>query len=1023
MFTEQNRVLYTTAAAQSPGLYPDLLFSAADGSYTCLPPVAAGKYQVSLDGTDWLLFLPSDLTEGSLNADPAAGKAWTERDGVVSYLDFRTITPDERSGLVLENTVNAPYEALKVFGKSGQKAKWNQAEGVTTQIQETGYNLLDCEAEWLPVGNDGEKGITNIVTGKGSVSFDFDGNGVPYLENQKAIHLKAGSYYVSGLNSGSLDSVGFSGISEPLWNSCNGVITVPEEGDYKFYIYPMSYAHSMTISNLMIVEGDTSKTYQEYGYSKPSPAYPSALTSHISAGSYQIPTSNGIYEVTLTEDLRGLDDTYRDFIRFDSVSGTGYLEQNTLLVRMTRANLAPYRNTSDVTYRFSGTSDFAKYLLKTNANAAILCNRLKRYHLTSELLANDIVGVSNYTESGMAYNNVYIFLSKSDIGITADDTADTMQEKAYTYLDENPLYILVGGYSYREELTFTKVESSTLPVLPWTAYGRNLLDIERLKGCLDSYPNGAEVTYLDNGYRLKNETDTVSGWQFGWQKNINPIKLEPNTDYTVSFDYKVISGNTWGRLGLCRNFIGTGSADFLVQAQCNADGRYSASFNSGDCDTVYLFMNLNNSSTAVPLEKEYTNIMLCKGSATAYEPFNPTPPEALEVSPDYPQKIYDLSDVTMTSRGRNLFDKSWINNIGSGRNEYHEGNGVYSMNYPSYYAVKSCINDPFPKIEAGSYILSFDCMIQTNTQNKKEVMVGIREAPLGAYLNTAQYFTLNENEVWEKVTVPFSVTEESKYALCIQPSGVKDYSATVYFKNIQIVKGTYTAETLLPFDSYRCTEAEIGLALPCVKLNNGANGYYTHTDAEGNRYLGDYIYKDGNKVYHVKNIETREFTGNETIGNYVHSGLVNKKFYVFQIFGTNVKTYYEENGIKKHWNYTSMMSSSIPVKWMFECNGDWCLCTGCTPGNWANCLLLGLPKTEVDKMAGDDVNAKGKAYWKSLFENGFSCTVKYITEPVTTDITDTELGQDFLNLKTAPYYTKLFADKEIGGISATYKHF
>ena len=118
-----------------------------------------------------------------------------------------------------------------------------------------------------------------------------------------------------------------------------------------------------------------------------------------------------------------------------------------------------------------------------------------------------------------------------------------------------------------------------------------------------------------------------------------------------------------------------------------------------------------------------------------------------------------------------------------------------------------------------------------------------------------------------------------------------------------------------------------------------------------------------------------------------------------------------------------MMSSSIPVRWMFGCDGDWCLCTGSTPGNWANNILLGLPKTEVDKMAGDDVNAKGKSYWKSLFENGFSCTVKYIKEPVTTDITDTELGQNLLNLKTAPYYTKLFTDKETGGVRSLYKTF
>ena len=72
-------------------------------------------------------------------------------------------------------------------------------------------------------------------------------------------------------------------------------------------------------------------------------------------------------------------------------------------------------------------------------------------------------------------------------------------------------------------------------------------------------------------------------------------------------------------------------------------------------------------------------------------------------------------------------------------------------------------------------------------------------------------------------------------------------------------------------------------------------------------------------------------------------------------------------------------------------------------------------------MPGENVADRGTAYWASMFENGFTCAVQFIQEPVTTDITSTELGQAVLALKTAPYYTELFADKETGGLQAVYK--
>ena len=524
----------------------------------------------------------------------------------------------------MEKTVNAPYEALKVFGKSEQKAKWYQAEGVTTQVQEDGYNLLDCNVEWEPSAEN--QGISNIQSGVGSISFDYlhDHSNYPYIRTKGTMHLKPGIYTISGIASGDpLDSVGFSQ-GEPdgyrqVVGDCNGTITIETEGDYRFYVYPMGEDRlaSYELTNLMVTEGDTSKTYQEYGYSKPSPAYPSELTSHISAGSYQIPTENGIYEVTLTEDLRGLDDTYRDFIRFDSVSGTGYLENNTQLVRLTRSNTNPYRNDSDVTYRLQGAAVLRDTIPKTNSSAPVFCNRLKRYHLTSELVANDIVGVSNYTESGMAYNNVYIFLSKSDIGITADDTDDTMKAKAYDYLDANPFYVVVHAYKTRVPLTFTKVESSTFPVLPWTAYGKQLIPFEP--------------------YETNSTGSTIKDW--------------PSPPFVLGETY-YFGG------GVCDDGTAINSNNSALIILKDGTQVYNKSPNRAititedllGADTIRLY---TNTSIAGKIVTQFTG-ELGGSYSGSYEPFNPTPPESLTPSPDYPHQIYDLKDVTVTSRGKTL---------------------------------------------------------------------------------------------------------------------------------------------------------------------------------------------------------------------------------------------------------------------------------------------------------------------------------------------------------------------------------
>lgn len=818
----------------------------------------------------------------------------------------------EGQELELSNTYNDSYEDLKVFGKSEQKAKWHQAEGKTTQIQETGYNLLDCEDEWtttiIPI-NSGDISVTNIQTGKGCVSFAAEGTIADYVEvtKQTPINLTAGEYYVTYNSNMGIDNISW-GSGDQFIVVGEHVITIPEDGDYTFSICLADCMGDVTVDNLMIAEGNTSKTYQEYGYSKPSPAYPSELTSHIPAGSYQITTENGIYEVTLTEDLRGLDDTYRDFIRFDSVSGTGYLENNTLLVRMTRSNLAPYRNASDVTYRFSGTSAFAKYLPKTNANAAILCNRLKRYHLTSELLANDIVGVSNYTESGMAYNNVYIFLSKSDIGITADDTADTMQEKAYTYLDENPLYILVGGYPYREELTFTKVESSTLPVLPWTAYGINLFDGVFESGFYTSEGDAVATNYI---------------------RSANYIPVQPNTQYHF-LNNKEDDTFLWYDGG--KNFISEVS-DLSSPSPANA--RYLRFYFYGTDKT--------------------TEYIICSGEMpTVYEPFNSTPPESLTPSPDYPRQIYDLKDVTVTSRGKNLFSGGNIT-----LNQY--------ANNVTEYVDMTCL-------KAGkTYTWRCDYEVVSGTENDNIGNLYLYNSGLTKWVR----FSIGTAK---QIPADWDFTNN---IMTLYGSG-GDGNRITNITNAMFVEG----DTVSFVDGYRCTYATIPLTLRSC----GDDKDHTVSD---NQAVNLYEY--------IKEIVI-DGALNNFVCNVVGSASSQACSFFVKYNGTNYDRLKAGSTISNTHGFTAVPKSDsgnylpyITIPWS----------------------VLGLTSAPTTSEA----NEAAKSYCAEQNALGTPLIMRYVLyTPVETEITDT-WAQDLLGLKTAPYYTKLFADKETGGLSVTYKQF
>ena len=174
-----------------------------------------------------------------------------------------------------------------------------------------------------------------------------------------------------------------------------------------------------------------------------------------------------------------------------------------------------------------------------------------------------------------------------------------------------------NGVKTRTPLTFTKVESSTLPVLPWTAYGKQLIHFEPY---VTNSTGGTTKDWLAPPFVL-GETYYFGGGVCDDGTAIN----SNNSAFIILKDGVQVYNKSPNRaITITEDLLGA--------------------------DTVRLY---TNSSLVGKTVTQFTG-ELGSSYSGSYEPFNPTPPESLIPSPDYPQQIYDLSDVTVTSRGKTL---------------------------------------------------------------------------------------------------------------------------------------------------------------------------------------------------------------------------------------------------------------------------------------------------------------------------------------------------------------------------------
>lgn len=357
-----------------------------------------------------------------------------------------------------------------------------------------------------------------------------------------------------------------------------------------------------------------SEVYQNYmagtNLNMPSPEDPSPVVSNLPAGTYKYTSTDGIYEFTLDEELRGIGASV-DRIVFDRVSKQGKLER---------------RVGKKV---FDGTESW--YIFYNGVALGSWCGRLDGKlgdnKVAKGYLSNyfkEFAGSSNDLNSDGKFITYYLHNTNWIIMQHPTLRNDLTSWKAWLsslYSSGSPLYVIyILEKITTTPLTFTKVSSSTKTEVPMTfftstpslEYPAQVWDgggkvVSRGKNLFDS--NRVPMNYgvisesFENGYKIY--STAPNAWAYCWFNFI----LKPRTTYRVS--YKL--SNSYGFPGCdVYSYNNTQPIVGTYIFTTPVDGKVS----------IRLWSNM--SANKVISGATYTDIQLEEGStATAYEPYKP----------------------------------------------------------------------------------------------------------------------------------------------------------------------------------------------------------------------------------------------------------------------------------------------------------------------------------------------------------------------------------------------------------------
>lgn len=430
-----------------------------------------------------------------------------------------------------------------------------------------------------------------------------------------------------------------------------------------------------------------SEVYQNYlagtSLNTPSPEDPSPVVSSLPAGKYKYTSTDGLYEFTLNEELRGIGDA-TDKVVFDRVGHQGCLERRISEIVCNGAE--PWVSATSP----SGNPDLRRFTLKKTD----LIPNFQYNVMSDRLVANEQASFANTTSESVSThspngdNAINLWIHKSRL---LEDTVVGFKN----WLSLNNTVFNYVKIPTRTPLTFTKVSSSTAPKVPMqfitsevspdypaglysteegsvTTRGKNLFDY------LDcSAPN---LTHIENGYRL-------AGYAVGVTQ-VNPLskRLKPNTAYTYTRTLTILSGivGATGKLALRRSSDGS----WLYYGSISS-GTQSSTFvtpsDIGSYDALYIYGTSGDGIV------EITNIQIEEGSvATPYQAYisaKSTTPLLRKVG-TVADTYNPLTGEYVQRVGVKVFDGSeaWLDDFGASGNYYYYnplGNG-HNLTIPSW---------------------------------------------------------------------------------------------------------------------------------------------------------------------------------------------------------------------------------------------------------------------------------------------------------------------------------------------------
>lgn len=397
-------------------------------------------------------------------------------------------------------------------------------------------------------------------------------------------------------------------------------------------------------------------------------------------------------------------------------------------------------------------------------------------------------------------------------------------------------------------------------------------------------------------------------------------------------------------------------------------------------DYFVLYANSSGDNPAVGDKITISNIQIVEGSYTA------------ETMPQYEPYGYKIP---VEVSGINLFDVSQTTGTSGG---YVQDGAIYVTGYPYvtlFTPEKFLAMTGLKEGDTFTTAADYEQVFQPSnpTLPGAQWIAFMKKPSAPADLSDVQFGTKG---VLKTTTIPEGFNSDNYNRMYIYGGSGTTETGQVraIYRNLRVYKGTYTADTMPAYEPYhepQTLNVYMDKPLYGLKLATGATGYYTYQDDDGKKYLCDTIEIDFDKriAKRTDNLKYRSLADVAHWSEYTYI-IYDDVYSMFTINSANpgqdIKTYYTDtDGTNKHWGEVSIVSNTMPTDNTYPVNTTPSVCTGSTPGNFADSIRYWFLKTDVDVYTGDTVKDRVAAYWEDFCADR-DVMALYITNPTTTDI-------------------------------------